>query len=46
VLRYRYRSSIGSPVNADKTEDDDMRDVIGFASTMIVLCNKSLIYRC
>jgi hypothetical protein len=37
VLRYRDGSLIGSPVNADKTEDDDIRDVIGFASTMLVL---------
>jgi hypothetical protein len=32
VLRYRDESSIGSPVNADKTEDEDMGDVIGFIS--------------
>jgi hypothetical protein len=44
--RYRDGSSIGSPMNADKTEDDDMGDVTTFASFMLVLCNKSLMYHC
>jgi hypothetical protein len=33
-------------MKADKTEDEDMGDVIGFASTMLVLCCKSRIYLC
>jgi hypothetical protein len=30
-------------MKADRTEDEDMGDVIGFASTMLVLCSKSQI---
>jgi hypothetical protein len=43
VLRYKDGSSIESPMNADKTEDEDMGVVIGLAASMLVLRNRFLI---
>jgi hypothetical protein len=44
VLRYKDGSSIGSPVNANKTEEEAIGDVIGFAYVILVLLSKSWIY--
>jgi hypothetical protein len=46
MLQYKDGSSIGSPVNADKTEDEDIGVVTSLAASMLVLSNRSLIYHC
>jgi hypothetical protein len=35
---------MGSPVKADRTEEEDIGEVIGFASNMLVFFSKSRIY--
>jgi len=43
MLRYREGSSIGSLAKADRTEEDDIGEVIGLASNMFVFFNRSKI---
>jgi hypothetical protein len=44
VLRYKDGSSIGSTMNADKAEEEDIGELTGFASAILVLFSKSRMY--